>query len=56
MTMILSFDWSRGITGLEYCVLIGPNVQVRDGDTGIPRPVEVNIEGDRLGYFTLVTR
>ena len=29
-------------------------VQVRDGDTGRPRPVELSLAGDGLGYFTLV--
>ena len=26
---------------------------MRDGDTGIPRPIELSLEGDRLGYFVL---
>ena len=29
------------------------SIQVRDGDTGIPRPIELTIEGDRLAYFKL---
>jgi len=28
-------------------------ILVRDGDTGIPRPIELTIEGDKLGYFQL---
>ena len=32
------------------------SVQVRDGDTGIPRPVKLSLEGERLGYFDLVQR
>ena len=31
-------------------------LQVRDGDTGIPRPVELSLVGDKLQYFSLVTR
>ena len=27
---------------------------MRDGDTGRPRPVELSLAGDTLGYFTLV--
>ena len=26
---------------------------VRDGDTGIPRPIQLTIEGDKLEYFQL---
>jgi len=29
-------------------------ILVRDGDTGIPRPIELTIEGDRLDYFQLI--
>ena len=29
------------------------SIQVRDGDTGIPRPIELTLEGDRLSYFEL---
>ena len=31
-------------------------IQVRDGDTGIPRPIRVELEGDTLGYFVLEER
>jgi hypothetical protein len=30
------------------------NIQARDGDLGDPRNVLLTIEGDTLGYFTLV--
>ena len=29
------------------------SVVVRDGDTGIPRQVELSLQGDSLGYFQL---
>jgi len=29
-------------------------ILVRDGDTGIPRPIQLTIEGDRLEYFQLI--
>ena len=29
-------------------------IQVRDGDTGIPRPLDLNLVGDKLNYFRLV--
>ena len=29
-------------------------IQVRDGDTGIPRPLELSVIGDKLEYFRLV--
>ena len=32
------------------------DVSVRDGDTGEPRPVELSVEGDTLGYFSLVQK
>jgi hypothetical protein len=30
------------------------NIQARDGDSGDPRNVLLTVEGDTLGYFTLV--
>ena len=31
-------------------------IQVRDGDTGIPRPIDLRLEGEGLGYFSLVQK
>ena len=31
-------------------------ILVRDGDTGIPRPIQLTIEGDRLDYFQLIRK
>ena len=28
-------------------------ILVHDGDTGIHRPIELTIEGDKLGYFDI---
>jgi len=31
-------------------------ILVRDGDTGIPRPIDLTIEGDKLNFFELVQK